>query len=44
VGRRDYDLEILLPHHAWQRLGLAVGQAAAVALKRRAIHVLKEDK
>lgn len=40
LGERDYDLEILLPHHAWQRLGLKVEQAVAVSLKRSAVHVL----
>lgn len=44
VSQQDYDLEILLPHHAWQRLGLAVGQRAAVSLKRQAVHVLAGDK
>jgi len=43
VSRRDYDLEILLPHHAWQRLGVAVGQGATLSLKRRAVHVLAVD-
>lgn len=40
VSSRDYDLEILLPHHAWLRLGLTLGQAVAVSLKRSAVHVL----
>lgn len=40
LSERDYDLEILLPHHAWLRLGLTVGQAVAVSLKRSAVHVL----
>jgi hypothetical protein len=40
LSARDYDLEILVPHHAWQRLGLAVGQSAVVSLKRSAMHVL----
>jgi len=43
VSQRDYDLEILLPHHAWQRLGMAVGQRATVSLKRRAVHVLAAE-
>lgn len=40
LSERDYDLEILLPHHAWQRLELKVEQAVAVSLKRSAVHVL----
>jgi len=40
VGEQDGDLEILLPHHAWQRLGLDVGQTVAVSLKQWAVHVL----
>ncbi len=43
LSGRDYDLEILLPHHARQRLGMTVGQAMAVSLKRRAIHVIPES-
>ncbi|MCP4518817.1 MAG: ABC transporter ATP-binding protein [Delftia sp.] len=41
ASARDYDLEILLPHPSWQRLGLAVGQAMTVSLKKSAIHVLQ---
>jgi len=42
VSEQDYHLEIVLPHHAWQRLGLAVGQAVAVSLTQRVVHVLAE--
>jgi molybdate transport system ATP-binding protein len=40
---RDYDLEILLPHPSWQRLGLTMGQAMTVTLKKSAIHVLTAE-
>ena len=42
LSARDYDLEILLPHPSWQRLGIAVGQAMKVSFRRSAIHVLGE--
>ncbi len=37
---RDYDLEILLPLHAHQRLGIAVGREVTVSLKKSAIHLI----
>lgn len=40
VSGRDYDLEILLPHHAHARLGLRVGQSMVVSLKASAIHLM----
>jgi molybdate transport system ATP-binding protein len=43
VSSRDYDLEVLLPHHAWLRLGLVVGQRVTVSLKRSAVHVLATE-
>jgi hypothetical protein len=43
VSQRDYDLEVLLPQHAWQRLKPVVGQPTAVSLKRSAIHIIPES-
>jgi len=36
----DYHLEILLPSHAYERLGLASARRSTVSLKKTAIHVL----
>ncbi|MCL4458518.1 MAG: ATP-binding cassette domain-containing protein [Chloroflexi bacterium] len=36
----DYDLEIELPSHAYQRLGLRPGKRVTVSLKKSAIHVM----
>ncbi|MFQ6058502.1 MAG: ABC transporter ATP-binding protein [Anaerolineae bacterium] len=40
TSERDYDLEIQVPNHVYQRLGLAVGAEVTVSLKKSAIHVL----
>ncbi len=37
---RDYDFEILIPIHAYWRLGLHIGKEVAVSLKKSAIHVI----
>lgn len=42
LSEREYDLEILLPHPSWQRLGLAVGQVMMVSLKQSAVHLLAD--
>ena len=42
VTQNDYDLEVLLPQHAWQRLKPVVGQATAISLKGSAIHIIPE--
>lgn len=39
---QDYDLEIEVPNHAYERLGLAPGKAITVSLKMSAIHVIPE--
>ncbi|MDO8692225.1 MAG: ABC transporter ATP-binding protein [Dehalococcoidia bacterium] len=38
----DYDLEIEVPNHAYERLGLGPGKEAIVSLKMSAIHVIPE--
>jgi molybdate transport system ATP-binding protein len=44
-SQRDYDIEIVLPHHAFQRLALSIGQSVHLSLKANAIHLLpKEDR
>lgn len=39
---KDYDLEIEVPNHAYQRLALAPGKNLTVSLKMGAIHVIPE--
>ncbi len=39
---KDYDLEIEVPNHAYERLGLAPGKNATVSLKMSAIHLIPE--
>ncbi len=39
---KDYDLEIEVPNHAYERLGLAPGKEVTVSLKMSAIHVIPE--
>lgn len=41
---QDYDLEIEVPSHAYERLGLAAGKAVTVSLKMNAIHIIPEDR
>jgi molybdate transport system ATP-binding protein len=38
----DFDLEIEMPSHAFERLGLEQGQIIRVSLKKSAIHIIKE--
>ena len=40
LSARDYDLEVLLPHPAWQGLGLSLGGPMTVSLRKSAIHVM----
>ncbi len=40
---QDYDLEIEVPNHAYERLGLAAGKAVTVSLKMSAIHIIPEE-
>ena len=42
LTRRDYDLEILVPHHAWQRLELTLGQTMAVSLRPGSVHIMSD--
>lgn len=37
----DCNLEILLPNHAYQRLGLSVGMEITVSLKKSALHIMQ---
>jgi hypothetical protein len=39
-GYHDYDLEIHVPRHAYERLNLAAKREWTVSLKKRAIHVI----
>jgi molybdate transport system ATP-binding protein len=39
---KDYDLEIEVPDHAYQRLGLYPGKEVTVSLKMSAIHIIPE--
>ena len=43
VSQRDYDIEMVLPHHAFQRLALSVGTCVHLSLKANAIHLLPQD-
>ncbi len=43
ASAQDYDLEIEVPNHAYERLGLEGGKAITVSLKMNAIHVIPED-
>lgn len=43
LTRRDYDLEILVPHHDWQRLELTLGQTMAVSLRSSAVHIMSDS-
>jgi len=38
----DHHLEILLPNHAYQRLGLSVGMGITVSLKKAALHIMRD--
>lgn len=38
----DCSLEILLPNHAYQRLGLSLGMEITVSLKKSALHIMQE--
>jgi len=38
----DFDLEIEMPSHAFEKLGLEDGQTIRVSLKKSAIHIIKE--
>lgn len=40
---QDYDLEIEIPNHAYERLGLAAGKSVTVSLKMSAIHIIPEE-
>ncbi len=39
----DFDLEIEMPSHAFERLGLEQGQIIRVSLKKSAIHIINEQ-
>jgi hypothetical protein len=38
----DFNLEIEMPSHAFERLGLEMGKTIRVSLKKSAIHIIKE--
>jgi hypothetical protein len=38
----DFDLEIEIPSHAFERLDIKQGQIIRVSLKKNAIHIIKE--